>query len=192
MPTAAPITGRAFVVFGSGARTVDTAALGVRFRDRASGGNARYAVAGLPDANADGLAEVVVGAYDVDPAGLVYIVYDRTATTPVVLSNLPRKRPSRCGGPAGDRFGRALAAGGNAFNDVASTTLIVGADAAVPAGSLPAGQVELFAVGAGGVAGTTALGTSRCRSSTRRTLNMDEVGTTASQQRGRTRRSDLR
>jgi FG-GAP repeat/FG-GAP-like repeat len=152
--------GRAFVIYGGRARTVDTAEVeaagaarvagdgtrdGVAAPDGyviegvAPGDNTGYAVAGLPDLNGDRRPEALVGAYDAEPAGRVYVVYGQRGSGPVTLAALDRRRGFVLeGGAPGDRFGRAAAAFGE-------RGFAVGADAASPLGRERAGQVEVFA-----------------------------------------------
>ena len=91
-------TGSAFVIFGQPAPvSIDLASLGTA-GFRIDGGIANdqlgYSVAGVGDVNLDGLADVAVGGIGVDngasdAAGAVFVVFGRTATTPVSIVNIP-------------------------------------------------------------------------------------------------------
>ena len=141
--------GRAYVIYGRRAGTVDTAALGgagYAIEGEAPGDNAGYAVAALPDLDGDRRPEALLGAYDAEPAGRAYIVFGRRRPAPVALAGLtPDRGILLAGGAPGDRFGRAVADLGDAFGR-RSGAFAVGADAASPLARARAGQAELFAL----------------------------------------------
>ncbi|MCM2506087.1 integrin alpha, partial [Aureimonas altamirensis] len=86
-------TGRAYVIFGNtvGAgymlSTIAAGSGGFVINGEATGGNLGFSVAGAGDVNGDGLADIVVGAYNYNSGtGRAYVVYGKTSTTAVAAS----------------------------------------------------------------------------------------------------------
>lgn len=93
--------GRCYVVFGKTAPAVfdlsvlasGTSTLGFVLNGENDADQAGHSVAGAGDVNGDGLADVIIGAWRADPpagtgAGRSYVVFGRTATTPINLSDV--------------------------------------------------------------------------------------------------------
>jgi hypothetical protein len=166
--TAAANSDAAYVVYGERSRTrhagtlLDAAALGGNgYRIRgAAGSTAGFAVAGIGDANGDGLDDVAVGGYGFGPNGSGWIVYgvrdpaelsldaglvpanpaDTTRT--IALDALGTRGLRIEGQTAGERFGRAVAAVGDPDGNGA-TDVAFGSDFAYRLGRLEAGEVAV-------------------------------------------------
>ena len=164
------LSGSAFVVFGraSDAR-VDLTALGAggfRIDGAKANDKAGEAVSGAGDVNADGLADVVVGARSADPssrtnAGSAWVVFGKATSATVDLNALGaggfRIDGAVAGDAAGTSVGRAGDLNGDGYADV-----VVGAPAAdfnarsssgsayVVLGSAASTTVDLAALGARG------------------------------------------
>ena len=129
-------SGSAYVIFGKATpEPVDLAALGTRgFRiDGAAAGDlAGVAVAGLGDVNADGRADVIVGAEQADnsgdDAGSVYVVYGRPGSAPVDLGTLGTRGVRIDGELADDLAGWSVARAGDVNRD-GTPDVLVGAHA---------------------------------------------------------------
>ncbi len=162
-------SGSAYVVFGQRAAVnVDLANLGdggFRIDGAAAGDDAGASVAGAGDLNADGLADLLVGANGADPngeaSGSAYVVFGRRTSTNVDLAALGTGGFRMDGGLSGDFAGSAVAAGGDANADGRPDVLVgaFGADnngrsssgsAYVVFGQQVPVNVELSALGRGG------------------------------------------
>jgi hypothetical protein len=113
---------------------------------------AGHAVSAAGDINGDGIDDLIVGAYDADPGGLIvagesYVVFGSTQGFPAVL---PLATLYPAGGGDGsrgfvlvgselDRSGRSVSAAGDVNGD-GIDDLIVGADGANPGGHTYAGE----------------------------------------------------
>jgi hypothetical protein len=148
-------SGSAYVVFGkSTGATVDLAALpgqGVRIDGAAPGDGAGAAVAAA-DVNADGRAEVLVGAPFADNngrrgSGSVYVVFDLGSSTRVDLAAQGAQGPRIDGAGELDFAGGAVAAVGDANGD-ARADAVLGAVGSDGAGRSDAGAA--YVVDAGG------------------------------------------
>ncbi|CAK0743893.1 hypothetical protein CCP3SC15_1290001 [Gammaproteobacteria bacterium] len=98
-PAAGENAGRSYVVFGKTETTeidlsaIDAGTGGFVINGRCAGDYSGDAVASAGDVNGDGLADLVVGAYYSDPvagddAGRTFVVFGRTESTPIDLSNI--------------------------------------------------------------------------------------------------------
>jgi Putative Ig domain/FG-GAP repeat len=162
-------SGSAYVVFGRrDSSNLDLSALGplgFRIDGAAAGDDAGASVAGAGDLNADGLADVLVGANGADPngeaSGSAYVVFGRRITTTVDLAALGSEGFRMDGAQSGDFTGSAVAAAGDVSGDGRPDVLVgaFGADnnARSSSGSVYlvfgqeiAANVELSALGRGG------------------------------------------
>ena len=162
--------GESYVVFGKASPiTLDLASLGTGgFRidgidaDDLSG----FSVSGAGDVNGDGLADLIVGAWDPDlggdsDAGESYVVFGKASPTTVDLVNLGAGGFRIDGIDAGDNSGLGISGAGD-INGDGLADLIVGAPGGDPGGDDDAGEsyvvfgkasattVELANLGAGG------------------------------------------
>jgi hypothetical protein len=162
--------GESYVVFGKVSSTpVDLASLGAGgFRidgienDDFSGDS----VSGAGDVNGDGLADLIVGAFDAGSgdnsfAGESYVVFGKASPTPVDLANLGAGGFRIDGIDASDQSGSSVSGAGDVNGD-GLADLIVGARGADPSGDTNAGEsyvvfgkassttVDLATLGAGG------------------------------------------
>jgi hypothetical protein len=166
--TASANSDAAYVVYGERSRTrragtlLDAAALGSEgYRIRGgTGSSAGFGVAGIGDANGDGLDDVAVGGYAVGANGAGWIVYgvadpadlaldaglvpenpaDTTRT--IALDSLGARGVRIDGQTAGERFGRAVAAVGDPDGNGA-TDVAFGSDFAFRHGRSEAGEVAV-------------------------------------------------
>jgi hypothetical protein len=115
--------GYAVVVFGK----EDTAAVSVAslgsdgflLTAEAAGDRAGHSVAGLGDLNDDGLSDVAVGAFGNGTAGRAYVVFGRTASTDISLSDVGGSVPGFVinGENAGDEAGEGVGGAGDVNGD---------------------------------------------------------------------------
>ena len=162
-------SGSAYVVFGQrSAVNIDLANLGdggFRIDGAAAGDDAGASVASAGDMNADGLADLLVGANGADPnggaSGSAYVVFGRRASTNVDLAALGTGGFRMDGVLSGDFAGSAVAAAGDMNTDGRPDVLVgaFGADnngrsssgsAYVVFGQQVPANVELSALGRGG------------------------------------------
>jgi hypothetical protein len=144
-------SGSVFVIFGKPTpEPIDLASLGTRgFRiDGAAAGDlAGVAVASLGDVNADGLADVLVGAEQADnsgdDSGSVYVVYGRQGTTPVDLGALGAGGVRIDGELADDLAGWSVARAGDVNKD-GTQDVLVGAQASSGADRPQAGAAYVL------------------------------------------------
>ncbi|MFT4173945.1 MAG: hypothetical protein QM639_15375, partial [Rhodocyclaceae bacterium] len=148
--------GRAYVVFGkTGTAVVDLSAI-------AAGGNTQgfvingysvsdysgWSVSNAGDVNGDGLADVVIGAYQADPpgafnAGRSFVVFGKTGTDVVDLSSFTNGASTQGflinGQSGGDRSGNSVSYAGD-INGDGLADMIVGAYLSDPAAGTDAGR----------------------------------------------------
>lgn len=143
-------SGGAFVIFGGTAMTggaldgLSATGRGSSIAGAYAGADTGYAVAGVGDANGDGLADLAIGAPFADPgtpartdAGAVYLVRGASAFADLELGDLPAAMGFEAIGALRDLVGSVAGAGdvdGDGFADA-----IVGAPGADPDGRGEAG-----------------------------------------------------
>ncbi|WP_233202433.1 Ig-like domain-containing protein [Limnohabitans sp. JirII-31] len=151
-PAAGLDAGRSYVVFGKTTTTaIDLSAVaagtgGFVINGQCAGENIGNAVSAAGDVNGDGLADVIVGASQSDPAagvdaGRSYVVYGKTNTTGIDLSAVAAGTGGFVinGQCAADISGCAVSAAGDVNGD-GLADLIVGARNADPAAGADAGR----------------------------------------------------
>ncbi|MGF1573390.1 MAG: beta strand repeat-containing protein, partial [Sumerlaeia bacterium] len=140
--------GRGYVIFGkTSTSVVRLSNLGTNgfFIDGISDGDfVGRSVSGAGGVNGDGLADIVIGAPGVDlplsrSAGQCYVVFGKTNTTGVFLSNLGTAGFTIDGANALDALGRSASGAGDVNGD-GLADLIIGASAADPSGNQYAGS----------------------------------------------------
>ena len=137
--------GAAYVLFTPGTPgTIDTATLGTHgYRITGARGRSGASVAALPDWNGDGIAEIAIGAplyrRTTKVGGRAYVVWGRTAATPVDLARLGPRGIALDGG-GGQRAGGVVASVGDVGGDPRGD-LAVGADHAGRRSRSQAGRV---------------------------------------------------
>jgi hypothetical protein len=151
-PAAGSDAGRAYVVYGrsaTGAVQLSAVAAGVGgfgIEGQAAGAGSGLSVSAAGDVNGDGVADLVVGVRQADPAGRAdagrtYVVFGRTDAALIDLSAVAGGSGGFAidGQAAGDASGMAAAALGDVNGD-GLADLIVGACGAAPGGDSFAGE----------------------------------------------------
>ncbi|MCF7965423.1 MAG: FG-GAP-like repeat-containing protein [Methylobacter tundripaludum] len=151
-PAAGSDAGRSYVVFGkTGTAAIDLSAVaagsgGFVLNGQNAGDYSGWSVAGAGDVNGDGLADLVIGAYNSDPAagidaGRSYVVFGKTGTAAIDLSAVAVGTGGFVinGQSAADRSGISVAAAGDVNGD-GLADLIVGAYNSDPAAGSDAGR----------------------------------------------------
>jgi hypothetical protein len=162
--------GRAYVVFGKGSNdSIDLKRLGrggFAIDGAAPGDSVGYSVASAGDIDADGKADIIIGARGADPqgrsdAGRAYVVFGKRSNNPIDLSNLSMQGFAIDGAAPGENAGYAVASIGDVNGD-GRADLIVGASFADPQNRSNAGRayvvfskkgnklVDLNSLGSGG------------------------------------------
>lgn len=159
--------GRAYVVFGTAETSpIDLASLGaggfviggVDAFDVAGAG-----VSGAGDVDGDGLGDVIIGAYGADPggdatAGESFVVFGKSGSAAVDLSNLGESGFRIDGANANDQSGRSVSGAGDVNGD-GRADVVVGALNAAPGGDSSAGSsYVVFGRPGGGVVDLAQLG----------------------------------
>jgi FG-GAP repeat protein len=126
--------GSAFVYSGA------TGALLYRFDGEAAADGLGDSVGGAGDVNGDGVPDLIVGASQADPGGLVYAgsAYLYSGATGALLRRFD-------GNAAGDRLGNSVAGAGDMDLD-GLADLIVGASWAAPGGLAEAGSAYVYSL----------------------------------------------
>jgi hypothetical protein len=145
-------TGRSYVVFGKADTTaIDLTAVagaigGFVINGQADSDSSGFSVASAGDVNGDGLADLIVGAYNSDPAagsnaGRSYVVFGKASTTAVDLASVAAGHGGFVvnGLAAGDNSGSSVASAGDVDGD-GLADLIVGAPGSDPAAGSNAGR----------------------------------------------------
>lgn len=145
-PAAVTDAGRSYVVFGKADTTaVNLSAIapatgtpvgGFVINGQSANDLSGYSVASAGDVNADGLADLIVGAFQSDPtagtdAGRSYVIFGKTGTTAVNLSTLGTGGFVINGQSANDGSGISVASAGD-FNGDGLADLLIGASQATP------------------------------------------------------------
>ncbi|MFI3119218.1 MAG: FG-GAP-like repeat-containing protein, partial [Methylococcaceae bacterium] len=147
-PSSGADAGRSYVVFGKAdtaavnlsAIAADTPTGGFVINGQSAGDLSGYSVASAGDVNGDGLADVIVGAFQSDPtsgttdAGRSYVVFGKASTTAVNLSTIAGGTGSGFvinGQAANDGSGISVASAGD-FNGDGLADLLIGANTATP------------------------------------------------------------
>jgi hypothetical protein len=152
-PAGLSAAGKSYVVFGGSApaAVIELSAVaagsgGFEIVGGTAGDIAGASVAPAGDVNGDGLADVIVGAVNADPAagtgaGRSYVVYGRTATTPVLLSAVLGGNGGFVveGESAGDGAGVTVHGAGDVNGD-GYADIVIGAFSADPAAGSSAGR----------------------------------------------------
>ena len=136
-------TGRAYLVFGTSSWSfslsrLEDDVLGFAINGESMGDQAGVAVSGIGDVNGDGLADLAIGAKGSDrngeDAGRVYVLWGKTTTTPLDLSQLVQSGQGYVieGASARDHAGVSVASAGDVNGD-GLPDLLIGADG--PTGS---------------------------------------------------------
>jgi hypothetical protein len=140
--------GESYVVFGKADSTpVDLAALGsggFRIDGIDASDYSGRSVSGAGDVNGDGLADLIVGAFNADPggdsdAGESYVVFGKASSAPVDLAALGSGGFRIDGIDANDRSGFSVSGAGDVNGD-GLADLIIGAPLADPVGDSQAGE----------------------------------------------------
>jgi hypothetical protein len=172
-PAAGSNAGRSYVVFGqTGTAAIDLSAIaegsgGFVINGQCASDRSGFSVASAGDVNGDGLADLIVGAKDSDPAagnnaGRSYVVFGQTGTAAIDLSAVAAGSGGFVinGQGASDESGWSVASAGDVNGD-GLADLIVGARLSDPAAGNAAGRsyvvfgqtgtapIELSAVAAG-------------------------------------------
>ena len=104
-----------------------------------------YSVSGAGDVNGDGIDDIIIGAPNAVPSGIIYIVFGQASSNiaNIDLSNLGNKGFSITGAAAGDYAGWSVSSLGNIngdnYNNHALDDIIIGAPFASPNGLSKAG-----------------------------------------------------
>ncbi|MDD2545853.1 MAG: Ig-like domain-containing protein [Burkholderiaceae bacterium] len=151
-PSAKANAGRSYVVFGKGAPTaVDLATIadgngGFVINGQAAGDQSGWSVSAAGDVNGDGLADLVIGAPNSDPAtktnaGRSYVIFGKTSSTAIDLTAVVDGNGGFVidGQAAGDQSGWNVSAAGDVNGD-GLADLIVGAPLSDPAAGKDAGR----------------------------------------------------
>jgi len=151
-PAAGDGAGLSYVVFGkTGTAAIDLSAVaagsgGFVINGQSSGDQSGISVASAGDVNGDGLADLIVGAYQSSTAaggfaGRSYVVFGKTGTTAIDLSAVAAGSGGFVvnGQSAGDLSGYSVASAGDVNGD-GLADLIVGAYQANTAGGTDAGR----------------------------------------------------
>ncbi|HEY1011803.1 MAG TPA: integrin alpha, partial [Herpetosiphonaceae bacterium] len=158
-PQGRATAGSVYVVWGGAlSGTLDLADLGARgyrIDGALAADRAGYAVAGIPDLNGDGKAEVVLGAIGADGggsnAGAAYVVWGSALTATIDLASLGGGGFRIDGAAADDRAGSAVGSAQD-MNGDGKAEVLVGSYVADPLGRSAAGSVAVVWGQAGGAA----------------------------------------
>ena len=167
-PTGISTGGKSYVVFGKANTTaVKLSAVaggtgGFVINGQSTTDNSGYSVSAAGDINGDGLGDLIVGAYNSDPygisnAGRSYLIYGKTGSAPIDLSNLAASNGFVIAGESSsDNSGVSVASAGDVNGD-GYDDLLVGAYYADPGATARSSAGKTYLIFGGASAYTSSV-----------------------------------